>query len=307
MCEKSSMLVIFLILKILILVILPIILCVLYKKEDKNFKIVGIINIVSLVILIILRIFNNNCVVYSTVEGIKKVSSTITDEMIYENSNANDTSKINIEPNTNYKTYKNNQLYYFNQYSASIKDSYYECNENKVYANTYANGITAFSIAVSTIHNKSITPVELFNSYKKSHDVCNDKISTDKIISHIKSIYNQFGVYEISSSQLEDEIKNGRIVVAELSANEDSNFTCDTGYIVIYNMDLNGKFMIANPALTSTDFVCPYSSNAYGRVIKSDNMNKSWSLSALNNEVIHYYSIYIAQDLSSIEKEMGHD
>ena len=112
---------------------------------------------------------------------------------------------------------------------------------------------------------------------------------------------------EISSSQLESEIKNGSIVIAELSSNENTKLTCDSGYIVIYNIGLDSRYMIADPALPSKDFVCPYSSKAYGNVIKSDNMNESWDLSVLNNDVVKYYSLSIDESIVDPSVEMGHE
>ena len=293
MCEKSSILVIFLILKILFLVVIPIVLFILYKRENKIFNKVAYGEIMLLVLLIILRILDNGCVSNSTINGIKNSFLGDSEEVIYENIDANDTSKIHIEANTNYRTYNNNQLYYFNQNSESIRDSYYECSGKKVYANTYASGITAFATAISTLYNTSVTPVELFNGYKESYDVCSEEINSNNLITFFTKRYDNLKINEINSSQLASAIKNGNIVVAEFSANENSKLTCDSGYIVIYNIGLDGKYIIADPALPSKDFVCPYSSKAYGNIIKSNNMNESWYLSELNNEVIHYYSLYV--------------
>ena len=305
MCDRSSILVIFLILKVLILVVIPITLFLLYKRENKYFKMVGLIEIVLLILLIVLRIFNNNCVINSNINGIKLNNLKNNEDVIIEYDNLLDDS--NIQPDTNYKTYQNKNLYYFNQNSISIKDSYYICNGKKVYMNSFGSGLTAFSIAISTLYNSNINPITLLNNYKENNDICENKMTVYSLFSNIKKSYSSLEMQEIDRSQVESNIKNGRLVIAELSGNSSSNLTCDSGYIVIYNINLEGKYMIADPSLLSKDFVCPYSSKAYGRVIKSDNMDKSWNLNDLNNETLHYYSLYTIGSSSNPEVEMGHD
>lgn len=298
MCERSLILVIFLILKVLILVVIPVVLFILYKRENKRFNMVGIIEILLLVTFIILRLFNNTCIVNSNINGIKMNNLKNNEETLIEYDNPLDDS--NIEPNTNYRTYKNKKLYYFNQNNNSIKNSYYECDGKKVYMNSFGNGLTAFSIAVSTLYSSNINPITLLNIYKENTDICENKMTTYNLFSNIKKEYEGLEILEIDSSQIESNIKNGNLVLVEISANENSNFTCDSGYIIIYNTDLEGKYLIADPSLSSNDIVCPYSSKAYGRVIKSDNMNKSWYLSQIQNEAVHYYVIYMGM-------EMGHE
>ena len=292
MCNNIVVLYMFMLLKLVSLVILPV--TIFIKRNWKHVNILIIVDIIMVLFFLLGNIFNSNsCIYNSTLSGIERTNNN-NKIIVYNELHpwvTND-SLSSIEPNTNYRTYNNNTLYYYNQNSDSIKDSNYECNGNKVYANTYASGITAFTIATSTLYNSPINPIELFNAYKESHDVCNEEISSSNLITFFTSRYNNLKVDEINSSQLESAIKYGNVVVAELSANENSKLTCDSGYIVIFNIGLDGKYMIADPSLLSKDFICPYSSKAYGNIIKSDNMNKSWYLSEINNEVIHYYSLY---------------
>ena len=293
MCTSSKGLIFFFVIKIVVLIVIPLLSLFFSRNDFKNrLKPLIIIDIAIIIVFIVLRIFNNNCIVNSNINGIKISSYKDTTESIVEDSDANDISKVNIQPDTNYRTYQNKNLYYFNQNSAAIKDSYYMCNGKKVYMNSFGNGLTAFSIAISTLYNSNINPITLLNNYKENNDICGNKMTIYSLFSSIKKSYASLEMQEIDRSQVENNIKNGRLVIAELSANASSNLTCDSGYIVIYNIDLEGKYMIADPSNSNKDFVCPYSSKAYGRVIKSDNMDKSWYLNDLNNEILHYYSLY---------------
>ncbi len=49
--------------------------------------------------------------------------------------------------------------------------------------------------------------------------------------------------------------------------------------------------MISDSTLLSNDYICPYSSDAYGSVISKDNMNKSFNLDEIDNEADIYYLV----------------
>ena len=308
MCSSNASLILFLLLKIIILLIIPLVILFYKRLNKKVLKLLFYLDIILIIIFIILRIFNNNCIVNSTISGIRINSLKNATDILKEEPDANDISKITIEADKSHRTYKNKDLYYYNQNREYMKNAYYMCNNQKIYMNSFGSSLTAFSTILSTIYNSNINPISLLNDYKQNNDICNNKITVNNLFSSIKINYPNIELVDIDSSQVENSIKNGNLVLVELSANEGSNFTCDNGYLIIYNIDLDGKYMIADPALSDNDLICPYSSKAYGRIIKSSNMSSSWYLSTIENEAVHYYLINITENYSSYNgQEMGHD
>lgn len=291
MCNNVIVLYIFVILKLCAFFIIPFILILIRKK--KIFKIILYINILILSFLLISNIFKSNACVYnSTKSGIELVEKMNQQEEINNLHKEGSSPSSNVQPQKNYKTYTGKTLYYYNQNDESIKNAYYKCNGKKVYLNTVGSAFTSLSISVSTLYNNNVNPVEIFNYFKEDNfDMCNADFSLENIYDSLIERYGLISLDQISSSMVEDSIRNGGIVIAKLSSNENSKLTCDSNYIVIYSIDLNGKYLIADPALPKKSYVCPYSSDAYGNVISSENMNKSWTFNEINNEAVSYYLV----------------
>ena len=291
MCNNIIVLWIFIILKIISIIILPIIIII--KRKKDYIKYILIADLILLVFFAICNIFNiNKCVYNSSISGINRVNNE--NRIVYYNNlhpNVDNTGSYNTNPELNYKTYKGQDLYYFNQNRNYLKDNYYECINNKIYLNSNGSSITAFSIAISTLYNKTINPIEILNYYKDDNNMCDKEITIESIYDSFIQRYGNISLNKIGSSQIADEIRNGGIVIAKLKANENSKLTCDTGYIVIYNINLNDKFQIADPASLDEPYVCPYSSRAYGQVISNDNMDKPWSLGEIQSEAVEYYVV----------------
>lgn len=293
MCDNIIILYLFFIIKIIVFLIVPILLIIFRKK--RFFNIFLYFDIIILLLFLISNLTNKNaCLVNSSISNIKIVKET--NELIYNNSLHETTnnlySNIKVTPDKSYKTYTGRDLYYYNQNNSSIKDAYFECKNSNLYMNVIGSSITSFSTAISTLYDQSISPVEVFDYYKDDYtDVCNNSISIQNIYNSVMRRYGAIKLTEINKSQIESSIKNDGLIIAELSANEDSKLTCDNNYIVIYSIDLDGKYMISDPSLPTTSFICPYSSNAYGNIIDSNNMNKSFTLEEIDNEAIRYYLV----------------
>lgn len=292
MCNNIIVLSLFIVLKAIVIIILPII--ILINRKKKYIKIIIIIDILLLLYLLICNLFSiNKCIYNSTIEGIKRTNNENRVELYNEiHPNLDNTSSTGMNPELKYKTYTGKNLYYFNQNKDYMKDVYYECNGEKIYINSFGSSITSLSIAISTLYNNSINPIQIFNYYKTDNpNLCNKTFTIESVYNSIISRYGAIELSQINVNQLEQSIKDGGIVIAELEANEDSNLTCDYSYIVIYSIGLDGKYMIADPSLQSSSYVCPSTSDAYGNVISNDNMNKSWSIDEINNEAIRYYLV----------------
>lgn len=291
MCNNIIVLWLFIILKIIALVILPIIIIIKRKKNYVTYIIIA--DIALLLFFLLCNIFTiNSCVYNSNLDGIKRVKKhneiTLYNE-IHPNTDYGNNSD-GIEPEKNYTTATGKTLYYFNQNKAYMKTAYYTCNNEKIYMNSFGSSMTSVSIAISTLYDNSINPVQILNFYKEDNsDLCNMKFDINSIFSSVTKRYGAITLTNINSDQIKDEIKNGGIVIAEVSAKEGSKLTCDHDYIVIYNISLNGNLMYVSPASTTTPYVCSYSSRAYGSTI--DYSNNNVSLEELTNEAVNYYLI----------------
>ena len=148
------------------------------------------------------------------------------------------------------------------------------------------------SSTITTLYNNDVDPIKVFEIYKSyNKDICNKEITIESIYDSVMKVYGGIKIQKINSYEVESALRNDALVIAHISANKKSRLTCDNNYIVIYNIGLDGKFMIADPLLRSKTYICPYSSRAYGNVISSENMNNSWSLNEINTETVSYYMV----------------
>lgn len=274
------------------IIILPIIIII---KRKKNYVLYIIsADIVLLLFFMICNIFTiNSCVYNSNIDGFKRVKKyneiTLYNE-IHPNTDYGNNSD-GIEPEKKYITSTGKNLYYFNQNKAYMKTAYYTCNNQKIYMNSFGSSITAISTTISTLYDNNINPVQVFNLYKNDNlDLCNTKFDIGSVFSSVMKRYGALSLTNIDSSKIKDELKNGGIVIAEVSANENSKLTCDHDYIIVYNSTNDGKVMIVSPSSLDNPYVCSYSSRAYGNTIDYSK-NSTISLDDLNKEAVNYYLI----------------
>ena len=172
-----------------------------------------------------------------------------------------------------------------------MKTAYYICNNQKIYMNSFGSSITAISTTISTLYDNNINPVQVFNLYKNDNlDLCNTKFDIGSVFSSVMKRYGALSLTNIDSSKIKNELKNGGIVIAEVSANKNSKLTCDHDYIIVYNSTNDGKVMIVSPSSLDNPYVCSYSSRAYGNTIDYSK-NSTISLDDLNKEAVNYYLI----------------
>lgn len=290
MCNNIIVLYTFIIIKIIVLVILPVI--ILIKRKKEYCKILILVEVFLLAFFLLCNIFTiNKCVYNSTPDGIKR---TNIDNKISLFDRLHPLISYGQQENISekkYKTLTSKTLYYYNQNRDNIKNLYFECSGNKKYMDEIGSSITSLSIAISTLYNNEVNPTKIYDYYKKDNfDFCSD-ITIEKVYASIVKRYGAITLSEINRSQIENSLVNDGIVIAQLRANENSKLTCDAKYIVIYSKDLSGKYSIADPTLRNSDYVCPYSSEAYGNVIDSDNMNKAFTLDEIDNEAVKYYLV----------------
>lgn len=292
MCNSVTVLWLFIILKIIALIILPII--IIFKRKKNYVIYIVFTDIVLLLFFMICNIFTiNSCVYNSNMDGIKRVEKyneiTLYNE-IHPNTDYGNNSD-GIEPEKKYITSTGKNLYYFNQNKAYMKTAYYICNNQKIYMNSFGSSITAISTTISTLYDNNINPVQVFNLYKNDNlDLCNTKFDIGSVFSSVMKRYGALSLTNIDSFKIKDELKNGGIVIAEVSANKNSKLTCDHDYIIVYNSTNDGKVMIVSPSSLDNPYVCSYSSRAYGNTIDYSK-NSTISLDDLNKEAVNYYLI----------------
>lgn len=292
MCNNVTVLWLFIVLKIISLIILPIIIII--KRKKKYVIYIMIVDIVLLLFFLICNIFTiNSCVYNSSIDGIKRVKKyneiTLYNEIHPNTDFGNNPDEVN--PEKNYKTSTGKTLYYFNQNKAYMKTAYYTCNNQKIYMNSFGSSFTAISTVISTLYDNSINPIQIFNMYKKDNaDLCNMKFDIGSVFSSVMKRYGALSLTNIDSSMIKTELKDGGIIIAEVSANENSKLTCDHDYIIIYNSTNDGKVMIVSPSSLDKPYVCSYSSRAYGNTIDYSK-NSTISIDDLNKEAVNYYLI----------------
>ncbi len=292
MCNNIIILWLFIILKIIVILFLPIF--IIAKRKKKYVNILIVVDILFLAFFLICNIFTiNKCVYNSNLNGIKRTKTenqiTLYNELHPEEIYGNLSDGINAEKK--YKTSLGKDLYYFNQNKQYMKNAYYTCNGQNIYMNSFGSSITSVSIAISTLYDNNINPVQIFNYYKEDNaNLCNIKFDIGSIFSSVMKRYGALSLTNIDSSMIKNELKNGGIIIAEVSANENSKLTCDHDYIIVYNSTNDGKVMIVSPSSLDNPYVCSYSSRAYGNTIDYSK-NSTISIDELNKEAVNYYLI----------------
>ena len=290
MCNNIVFLYFMIIFKIVVIIVLPIIIII--KRKEKISKKLLLIDIPLLLFIVICNGFTiNKCVYNSNINGLNKIKNENIVSLFNEIHSKDHTFVTKISPDKRNKTYKGRDLYYFNQNNEVLKNYNANCGDEKVYFNSIGSSITSFSTAVSTLYNKNISPISIFNKYKRNYfNICSSEITIEKLYNNFVQEYSGILLEEISVNEVKDSINDG-LVIVKLQANENSILTCDTKYIVIYSINMDDKYLISDPSVLSGSYVCPNNSKAYGNVIKNDIMKKQWSLDDINQEAVKYYLI----------------
>jgi hypothetical protein len=293
-CDSRIVLTIFIIFKIFVFIIIPIL--IIKNKNREETKYIIYTDIILIVTILLCNMFTvNKCIYNSNFDGLKKskIKSSILDYSSLHYSSENYEDLEDITANTTYKTYKGKDFYYYNQNDLLIKYNKLPCTEiSEMYMNKYGSEITSVSMALSTILQRDISPVDLFELYTEyDSSECSLGIDIGELFSLVAQRYAGLNISEISSSEVIPSIKNEGIVIVELNPTGESNLSCGNNYIVVYNTTLEGNLIIADPSDSDYDFVCSSSSNAYGSTLKANRTSKEWDFDEINKDASHYYLI----------------
>lgn len=289
MCDRSSVLVIFLILKILILLVLPITVYVLYRRNHPLYKVVGIANVFFILLLIILKLTGNACVNNSNFFYIK--SNEVDLDYISDNTN---TLYESVYSTDKYFYQDNRNAYYYDINTAPLKNVSLSCNK-KSYMEHYGNGISAITTLIANYYDIDINMVDVLAFLEDKNLIdCNNGIDFNKAFIFLGEMYN-YRVKEIYSSQIDSYISNGRSVLVETTnkANETNNFGCEKDYIVIYNKTNDGTYNIINPNDQYESYFCPSNTIGYSSIIEGNQNEKSYTLDNINAKALRYFVIEV--------------
>ena len=247
--------------------------------------------IILLISIILSNVFSlNKCIYNSNINGLNK--SSIKKEILNYNethySNEDYEAVDELKPDDTFKTYKGTTFYYYNQNNDFLKNKSFTCND-EMYLNKYGAPIASTSMAISTLLNENISPIDILDLYNEESLYCEEDINIGDVFEAAVNRYTGLDIREITYQNVVSGIQNGGIVIAEINAKENSNLTCGKNYIVIYNISLDNKLIIADPNDSNNDYACTYTSNAFGNVIKANKTNGEWSFSDINNVATHYY------------------
>ena len=282
MCERSSILTLFFVLKIIVLLIIPIVIIFIKKISYKKTSILLYFDISIISFLILLRIFNNNCVVNSNISGIKNSYYLNNNDYIQESNDPNSVSQIIT--NKKYKTNTGKDVYYFNNNQLPLSEKKILCSDNsEVYMKNYGNGITAVSMLLSSYYNENIDPISIMNlALEKEIFNCNNGVSIDSLIALVSDKYN-VNFKEVSKNNLYNEVSNGNVILAEVKYTANTiNVTCNKAYIIIYNIDNNNKYHILYSNDSTNDIICSDNSEGVLSIINKNLNSKEWDINSLN-------------------------
>lgn len=287
MCDRSFMLVIFLILKITILVITPILLFYLYKKESRLYTLVGVLDLFFILLFIILRLSGNTCIVNSTFSKIKNNDTNT----INEN---NDSVYESIYSIDQYTGINNNSAYFYSIDSDPLRYVKLSCDKNS-YMKNYGSSITAITSLISNYYNVEINEIDLIN-YLEDNNLIDCEKGID-FLTAFKALQDRyyFDIVEINSSLIDNYVLNGKSILVETQNkyNEDKNFGCEKDYLIIYSINNDGEYSIINSNDKNYDYFCPSNTIGYGSIIEGNQNDNIYSFNELNSKALKYYTIEV--------------
>ena len=265
---NKFLLVLFLIIKLLVIIVFPIILIIF--KKDVFKKYIFWIEVILLIGIIILTLIGFPYMVDSNISNIlnfkllSKYKESNINGFIKEIDEANIIEKV--EPSEEFKTHKNDKVYYYNGFEKPLSIIKVECDEGYDYLRYYSDIITSTASMLSSYFNKTIDPIEVYNKAQTRGLVkCGEPINQDDFF---YMIYDEYKVnFEvISSSDLENYILNGKIVLLETKGN--GVLSCTRSYFLIYDINNLGNYLLLDPNNKSYSYICPEGTNGFGNVLK---------------------------------------
>ena len=289
MCDRSSMLVFFLILKVIILVITPIVVYFLYKKESKVYNLVGGLDTLFIFLFIILKLAGNNCINNSTFSYIKNFDKKSIS--VEENNNSYYESILSTNTFTNGNL---GEAYYYSINSEPLRSVTLSC-DKKRYVKNYGNSISAIVTLVSNYYGVEMNEMDAIKYLEKNNLIdCENGIDFNTAFAKLGDVF-YYNYKEIYKDEIDSYLSNGNSVLVETTNKylEDKNFGCETDYIIIYNKSYDGEYNITNPNDKPYSYFCPSNTIGYGSIIEADQNTQSYSLDDIDSKALRYFVVEV--------------
>lgn len=295
MCEKTSVLIIFLIIKILTLILIPALIIFLkFRKQEEKSKLINvlfIINVVLLLILIILKVTNSSCVINSSIGTIKRLDGI--DKATTRLVDSQDQKELyyiipEVETSINDK-----KILYYNNAILPLSNKTISCNRYNAYMKNYGSSITALASLISTELVDIVNPIDILDIVLKNNLFdCDKGVDFNQLINLVQSNY-KIRIKEIDSSEIEKYTSLGIPVLENIKYNSsvEKNLTCNENFIIIYKKSNGNNFNVINGNRRSNlaDYICSETTPGKYDVIKQEYSDVTYTLDELKQIGIRYY------------------
>ena len=289
MCDRSFMLVIFLILKIIILIITPIALFVLYKKESKVFNLIGGLDIVFIILFIVLKLSGNPCVSNSNFSYIRNHKDNI--GVI---DSEHDPIYSTVQSTKKYFVKEDKNAYYYDINSKPLSRVKLSC-DKKNYMSSYGDSISALTTLIANHYNLDINIINAISYLDEAKLInCDTGIDFDSAAKVLAKEYRGT-IKQIAKTEIDKYLSNGESVLVETKNiyTEEKNFGCEKDYIVIYNLTNEGEYNIINPNDKDIPYFCPSNTIGYGSIIEENQNERVYTINDIDSKATRYFVLEV--------------
>ncbi|MBR4830419.1 MAG: hypothetical protein IKZ96_01455 [Bacilli bacterium] len=285
------LLILFFIIKILVIIVVPVLFFRLKRKEIK--KIYYVIEIVALIAITVLYLIGFPYVVDSKITNIlniKMLEESLDGESNDFTQNLNISKNIkSLDANTEYKTHRNEDVYYYNGYDLPLAGKQINCNNDYDYFKSYSDIMTSTSMLLSTYFNKKIDPIEIYNKALSNGLIkCGEPINKDSFFYMITNEYKvNFKV--LDKSELRNYVLNGKPVLMETIGN--GSLSCYQTYYLIYDISNADQYLLLDPNNKSYRYICPEGTKGFGNILKANYNELSFDYSELLSDTSRFIVI----------------
>jgi len=285
------LLVLFFIIKILVTIVVPVLLFRFKRLEIK--KIFYILEIVALVVIATLYLIGFSYIVDSNITTILnfKMLSESTDSDLNEFNEILSVSKNikTIEADTNYKTHRNEDVYYYNGFELPLAGKQIKCGSDYDYYKSYSDIMTSTAMLLSTYFNKEINPIDIYNKAVSNKLIkCGESINKDNFFYMISNEYKvNFKV--LNNDELRNYVLNGKPVLMETIGN--GSLSCYQTYFLIYDINNADKYLLLDPNDKAYRYICPDGTKGFGNILKADYNGLSFDYSEILSDTNRFIVI----------------
>lgn len=283
--------------KIIVVIVATILLFLFRNKEIQKYYIwaeVGALILVSLLYLIGFPYIAESNI--STITKTKLLSDSV--GIIKNDSNESGTDIDSLDyyskvlSTTQYDLNDNKIAYYYDINNEPLGNISLSC-KNKSYIKNYGGSISAITTLIGNYYNLDVNEIDILTILEENKIIdCDKGVDFDKAFNGLSKDY-YYKILQISSTQINDYLNNGKSVLVETSNkyNEDNNFGCEKNYIVIYNINNDGLYNIINSNDKYESYFCPSNTIGYGSIIEGNQNDRAFTFEEINSKALRYFVI----------------